>query len=57
MRKPVFCIFENKDTEYPYSENKCADQLGSHCAADQRISFRYTDSTIPLLPKFEISNL
>ena len=37
VRKPAFCIFENKD----------ADQ-------DQRLCFRYTDSTIPLLPKSEI---
>ena len=47
MRKPVFCICENKD----------ADQLRSNCAADQRLCFRYTDSTIPLLPKSEISSL
>ena len=44
MRKPAFCIYENKD----------ADQLRSNCAADQRLCFRYTDSTIPLLPKSEI---
>ena len=47
MRKPGFCICENKD----------ADQLRSNCAADQRLCFRYTDSTIPLLPKSEISSL
>ena len=48
MRKPAFCISENKD----------ADQLRSnHCAADQRRWFRYTDSTIPLLPIYEISSL
>ena len=41
MRKPAFCICENKD----------ADQLRSNCAADQRLCFRYTESTIPLLPK------
>ena len=38
MRKPAFCICENKD----------ADQLLSDCAADQRLCFRYNDSTIPL---------
>ena len=43
MRKPAFCICENKDT----------DQLCSNCAADQRPCFRYTDSTIPLLSKSE----
>ena len=38
MRKPTFCICENKD----------ADQL---CGYDQRLCFRYIDSTIPLLSK------
>ena len=47
MRKPTFCICENKD----------ADQLRGYREADQRLCFRYTDSTIPLLPKSEISNL
>ena len=40
MRKPTFCICENKD----------ADQLrGDDREADQRLCFRYTDSAIPLL--------
>ena len=43
MRKPAFCICENKD----------ADQLRGNCEADQRLCFRYTDSTIPLLSKFQ----
>ena len=47
MRKPTFCICENKD----------ADQLRGNREADQRLCFRYTDSTIPLLPKSEISSL
>ena len=42
MRKPAFCICENKD----------ADQLRGNCKTDQRLRFHYTDSTIPLLPKF-----
>ena len=41
MRKPDFCICENKG----------ADQLHSNCAADQRLYFCYLDRTIPLLPK------
>ena len=45
MRKPAFCICENKD----------ADHLRGNREADQRLCFRYTDSTIPLLPKYEIS--
>ena len=40
MRKPAFCICENKG----------ADQLHSNCAADQRLCFRYIASTITLLP-------
>ena len=37
--KTGFCICENKD----------ADQLRGKHEADQRLCFRYTDSTIPLL--------
>ena len=47
MRKQAFCICENKD----------ADQLRGNREADQRLCFRYTDSTIPLLPKSEFSSL
>ena len=47
MRKPAFCICENKD----------ADQLRGNREADQRLCFRYTASTISLLPKYEISSL
>ena len=47
MRKPAFCICENKD----------ADQLRSNREADQCLCFRYIDSRIPLLSKSEISSL
>ena len=47
IRKPNFCICENKD----------ADQLRGHREADQRLCFRYIDSTIPLLAKSEISSI
>ena len=47
MRKPDFCIYENKD----------ADQLRGNREANQRLCFRYTPSTIPLLPKSEILSL
>ena len=40
LRKTAFCICENKD----------ADQLGGNREADHRLCYRYTDSTIPLLP-------
>ena len=46
VRKPTVCICENKD----------ADQLRGTREADQRLCFRYWDSTIPLLLKYEISS-
>ena len=39
MRKPVFCTCETKTSGYR--------------EADQRLCFSYTDSTIPLVPKFQ----
>ena len=39
MRKPAFCICENKD----------ADQLRGNREADQRLCFRYTDKENPSL--------
>ena len=36
VKKPDFCLCENKG----------ADQLRSNCEADQRLCFRYSDSTI-----------
>ena len=47
VRKPDFCISENKD----------ADQLHGNHEADQHLCFRYIDSGIPLVPKYEISSL
>ena len=47
VRKPAFCICENKD----------AGQLRCNREADQRLCFRYIDSTIPLLSKYEMSCL
>ena len=46
MRKPAFCICENKD----------ADQLPSNLEADQRLCFCYIASTILLLSKYQISS-
>ena len=46
MGKPTICIEENKD----------ADQLRGNREADQRLCFRYSDSTFPLLLKSEISS-
>ena len=47
VRKPAFCICENKD----------ADQLRGSREADQRLRFRYIETTIPLLSMYEISSL
>ena len=44
MGKPTICIGENKD----------ADQLRGYREADQRLCFRYTDSTIPPLQNFKL---
>ena len=43
VRKPDFCLCKNKG----------ADQLCSYCTADQRLCFRYRNSSIPplFLPK------
>ena len=46
VRKPDFCLCENKG----------ADQLRGNREADQHLCFRYTDSTISLLLKSEISS-
>ena len=46
VRKPDFCLCENKG----------ADQLRGNREADQRLCFRYTDSTLSLLIKSEISS-
>ena len=40
-----------RNTDFYICENKDADQLRSNREADQRLCFRYTVSTIPLLPK------
>ena len=45
VRKRDFCLCENKG----------ADQLRGNREADQRLCFRYTNSTISLLLKSEIS--
>ena len=46
MGKPTICI----------GENKGADQLRSNCEADQRLCFRYSDTTIPPLLNSKISS-
>ena len=46
IRKPTICICKNKG----------AGQLRGKSEADQRLCFRYTDSTIPYLLQFNISS-
>ena len=46
MRKPTIRACENKG----------ADQLRGNHEADQRLCFRYTDSTVPVLLKSDISS-
>ena len=46
MGKPTICI----------GENKGADQLRGNLEADQRLCFRYSDSTIPPLLNSKISS-
>ena len=45
VRKPTICICKNKD----------ADRLRGNREADQRLCFCFTDSTLPLLHRSEIS--
>ena len=47
VRKPAFCMCENKDT----------DQLRGNREADQHLCFRYIDRPIPLLSESKISSL
>ena len=44
MGKPTICL----------GENKGADQFHSNCEADQRLCFRYSDSTVTHLLKSKI---
>ena len=46
MGKQTICICENKD----------ADQLRGNREADQRLCFRYMNSTLPHLPNSKISS-
>ena len=47
MRKPAFCICENKGT----------GKLWVNPTANQHLCFHYKDKTIPLLPKSEVASL
>ena len=55
--EPQMSLFMRKQDFY-LCKIKGEDQLCSNCTADQRLCFRLTDSTIPLLliPKFQDSS-
>ena len=59
MNRTVLLTLElrHEKTWFLHMRKKVADQLRSNCTADQRLCFRYIDSTIPLLSKSEISSL
>ena len=53
MRKPAICRYENKDADQQFADTKTKTQIScaANCGADQRLCFRHSDSTIPLLPR------
>ena len=56
---PVLTLFEprREKTGFLHMRKKDADQLRGNREADQRLCFRYIDSTIPHLSKSEISSI
>ena len=56
---PLVITFElrQEKTGFLICKTKAEDQLCGYRTADQRFCFRYTDSTIPLLPKSIFSSL
>ena len=58
-KKSSILLYEphREKTGFCKCDNKDADQLRGNREADQRLCFRYMDSTIPLLSKSEISSL
>ena len=54
----LFLLFEpyREKTGLLHMRKKDADQLRGNREADQRLCFRYIDSTIPILCKYEISS-
>ena len=57
MRKPTTCICENKGADQLRGSFLMLRGSYRNREADQRLCFRYTDSTIPLLSKSKISSL
>ena len=56
---PLVSLFEprHKKICFLHMGNKGTDQLSRNSAADQRLCFRYIDSSIPVLLKSKISSL
>ena len=55
----IYTTYEprREKTGFLKCENKDADQRRGNHGSDQCLCFRYTDNTIPLLTKYEISSL
>ena len=56
MRKPHFCLCENKGADQLCSYCTADQRLCSYCTADQRLCFCHSDSTTSLLPNSKISS-
>ena len=59
LKHLIYCYKYNmsrvvRKRDYCLCENKGADQLRSNCEADQRLCFRYTDSTIFQIRNFKL---
>ena len=48
----LYLIYEREKTGFLHMRKQCGNR-----EADRRLCFRYTDSTIPLLPIYEITSL
>ena len=57
LKNLLKCTYEVLLPSQRYAKTKGADKLHGNRAADKGHCFRYIDSTIPLLPKSEISSL
>ena len=57
LNQPLKYESHHEKTRYSHMRKKGADRQRGNRAADQRLCFRYIDSTISLLPKFEMSSI
>ena len=57
LGQDIRCAFTGPLVLWLYMRNKDAAQLRGDLEADQRLYFRYTDSSIPVLSESDISSL